>query len=117
MLHEALKHILHDIELTHAQKKVLARSVQAGAIEEPSKVSLNDEKLISARDMLDELGIIHYSHAHNTIHIKDSGVTLMQQEGIVGDDESLTPDGEQLLSDEPTAPTTEQLKFSEFLLI
>jgi hypothetical protein len=41
----------------------------------------------------------------------------MQEEGIVGDDESLTPEGEQLLSDEPVAPTTEQLKFSEFLLI
>lgn len=120
MLYEAKKQVLHDIELTKSQQKVLARAVQSGAIEEPSKVQLDDEKLIVARDLLDELGIIDYSHTHNTIQINDSGVTLLQQEGIIGDDEQLTDDGNALLSDEPSATdqvATERLTFSKFLRV
>lgn len=101
MINEMSKHVLHGIELTDFQKKVLARAVHAGAIDDASRVQLNDEKLTAARDILDELGIIDYSHKHNTIKINDVGITLMQEEGIIGDDEALTPAGEAMLNDRP----------------
>jgi hypothetical protein len=100
MLNELSKHVLHGIELTDYQKKVLAKAVQAGAIEADSRVQLGDEKLVAARDILDELGIIDYSHKHNTIKINDVGIKLMQEEGIIGDDESLTPEGEAMVNNQ-----------------
>ena len=45
MITEAEKHQLHTISLSEYQKKVLAKAVLAGSIDNPSKVALGDEKL------------------------------------------------------------------------
>jgi hypothetical protein len=90
---ELEKHILHNIELTDSQKKVLAKTVEAGGIDKPVRVSLEDEKLVSARDALDDLDIISYSYKDNTITINSDSIELMKMEGIIDDSEQLTPEG------------------------
>ena len=94
---ETIHQELHDIELTEYQKKLLALSVEAGAVNEPSHVSLTDEKLIAARDLLDELEIIEYSHKDNTIHITDIGEELLQSHGVTTETGELTQDAKALI--------------------
>jgi hypothetical protein len=103
---------LTDIDLTVNQKKVLARAVAAGAIDRPTHVNLNSEQLTAARDMLDELDIIHYSHSHNTIKIKDSYLELLKNNGIIDDSNQLTDEGQQLTTDKPQMESFKQFYFN-----
>jgi hypothetical protein len=89
---------LSTVSLTDYQKEVLAKAVLAGSIDSPSKVSLNDTKLINARDLLDELGIIEYSYEDDTIKINDDKIQLLQQDGIIDDSQQLTPEMQQLIN-------------------
>lgn len=89
---------LSTVSLTDYQKEVLAKAVLAGSIDEPSKVSLDDTKLITARDLLDELGIIDYSYEDDTIKINDDKIQLLQQDGIIDDSQQLTPEMQQLIN-------------------
>lgn len=98
MINEVTKHELHTITLSEYQKKVLAKSVMAGAIEQPSKVALGDEKLTTARDMLDELDIIDYSHENDTIKINDDKLEYLKQEGVIDDSQQLTQQMQELLN-------------------
>lgn len=105
-----MKKTLTSIELTDSQKTVLAKAIQSGALDEPTVVSLNDEKEINARDMLDELGIIEYSHEHNTISIDPDYTDILKQEGIIDDMNQLTQETQQLLQ-----PVQEQMTFTQYL--
>lgn len=120
MLFENYTQHLSSINLTDHQKMVLAKAAQAGAIDEPSRVQLADDKFITARDLLDELGIIDYSHETDLIQITQNGVTIMQQDNIIDESNQLTDDGkayaeEKLPSAEPQEPTAEQYTFKEYL--
>ena len=93
---------LTTVSLTDYQKQVLAKAVLAGSIDSPSKVALNDTKLITARELLDELGIIDYSYEDDTIKINDDKISLLQQDGIIDDSQELTPEMQQLINPENT---------------
>jgi hypothetical protein len=101
---------LTNIELTDNQKTVLAKAVQNGAIDNPVVVSLDGEKETNARDVLDELGIIEYSHVHNTISIEPEYIDILKQEGIIDDMNQLTPETQQMLQ-----PIQEQVTFLQYL--
>ena len=90
------KHHLQTIEFSEQQKIVLAKAVLAGAITDSVRVKLHDEKLVVARDLLDELGVIDYSPVDNTIKIEDESIELMKMEGIIDDTQQLTPEAQQL---------------------
>lgn len=98
MITESVEQQLHTITLSDYQKHVLAKAVMAGAIDSPSKVSLGDEKLTTARDILDELDIIDYSHQDDTIKINDEKLDFLKQEGIIDDSQQLTPEMQELLN-------------------
>lgn len=114
---ETIHQELHDIELTEYQKKLLALAVEAGSVNEPSHVSLTDEKLIAARDLLSELDIIEYSHKDNTIHITDKGEGLLQQHGITDESGGLTQEAQELI--DPNADqnnnTMEHQSFTDYI--
>ena len=105
-------HVLHDIDLTNNQKIVLAKAVLSGALDSKVKVPLNSAPLVVARDLLDELGIIHYSHKRNTIKIHDEYVEFLKQEGVIDDTNQLTPEIQELMNN--SVPTTESMSFKEF---
>lgn len=105
-----MKHELSSIELSDSQKTVLAKAIQNGAIDKPSQVPLGDEKLTTARDILDELGIIEYSHSENTIKVSDEYIDVLQQNGLIDDMNQLTQDAQQLLN-----PMSESISFVEYL--
>lgn len=110
---EEHKHTLSNIELTDNQKTVLAKAVLAGALDEPARVKLHTEQLVTARDVLDELGIIEYSYEDNTISITDDSVDLMKMEGIIDDSNQLTQEGQQLANNGEVV--TEWVSFKSFL--
>jgi hypothetical protein len=110
-LNEIKQHHLRNIEFTEHQKTVLAKAVLAGAITEPVRVKLHDEKLVSARDMLDELGIIDYSPVDKTIKIEDESIDLMKMEGIIDDTQQLTPEAQALAQN---GDVQETITFSNF---
>lgn len=105
--------VLHNIDLSDSQKQVLAKAVQAGAIESPKVVQLDNEKLITARDLLDELGIIEYSHVNNTIKISDDHVDILRQSNVIDDTDQLTQDAQDLINGQ----VQEHIKFSAFCLL
>lgn len=112
-LFETKEHHLHNIEFTEQQKIVLAKAVLAGAITDEVRVRLHDEKLVAARDMLDELGIIDYSPVDKTIKIEDDSLELLKMEGIIDDTQQLTPEAQELVKDENEV-TAESVSFSKF---
>jgi hypothetical protein len=118
MLFEDYTQHLSSINLTDHQKMVLAKAVEAGAIDEPARVLLADAKFIAARDILDELDIIEYTHETDLISITQTGINIMQQNNIIDESNQLTEDGkayaEDKVPDEKT-PTVEQHTFKEFL--
>ena len=105
-------HVLHDLDLTNNQKIVLAKAVLSGAIDSKVKVPLNSAPLVVARDLLDELGIIHYSHRHNTIKIHDEYVEFLKQEGVIDETNQLTPEVQELMNNETR--TNEGMSFKEY---
>lgn len=109
---EEHKHVLRNIELTDTQKTVLAKAVLAGAIDEPARVSLHTDKLVAARDILDELGIIEYSYEDNTISIDEDSIELMKMEGIIDDSQQLTQEARALVGNNGV---TEWVSFKSFL--
>lgn len=112
---------LSSINLTDHQKMVLAKAVEAGAMNEPSRVALTDDKFITARDVLDDLGLIEYTHETDLIQISDNGITVMKQDNIIDDTDQLTDEGKSYASEKvPTGeltptPTPEQYTFKEYL--
>ena len=116
MITESEEQQLHTISLSEYQKKVLAKAVLAGCIDTPSKVSLGDEKLTTARDMLDELDIIDYSNTDDTIKINDEKLELLKQEGVIDDSQQLTQAMQELLNNNGTQgmATESFAKFLEF---
>jgi hypothetical protein len=105
-------HVLHDIDLSNNQKIVLAKAVLSGALDSKVKVPLNTAPLVVARDLLDELGIIHYSHKHNTIKIHDEYVDFLKQEGVIDETNQLTPEVQELMNGNNR--TTESMTFAEY---
>jgi hypothetical protein len=117
MIKESQEQQLHTITLSDYQKQVLAKAVMAGSIDSPSKVALGDEKLTTARDMLDELDIIDYSHQDDTIKINDEKLEFLKQEGIIDDSQQLTQEMQELLNpngNNATMATESFIKFLEF---
>lgn len=110
-LNEIKHHHLHNIEFSEHQKIVLAKAVLAGAITDPVRVKLHDEKLVVARDMLDELGVIEYSSSDKTIKIEDDSIDLLKMEGIIDDTQQLTQEAQKLAQD---GDVVEAITFSKF---
>lgn len=115
MITESEQHQLHTITLSEYQKKVLAKAVLAGAIDEPSKVALGDEKLTTARDLLDDLDIIDYSHVDDTIKINDEKLEFLKQEGVIDDSQQLTQQMQELLNNNGGNQGLATESFSKFL--
>jgi hypothetical protein len=109
---EDRKNTLSSIELTDAQKTVLAKAVLVGALNEPARVSLRTDQLVAARDILDELGIIEYSYEDNTITIDEESVELLKMEGIIDDSQQLTQEAQALVQN---SSVTEWVSFKSFL--
>lgn len=109
---EDRKNTLSSIELTDAQKTVLAKAVLVGALNEPARVSLRTDQLVAARDILDELGIIEYSYEDNTITIDEDSVELLKMEGIIDDSQQLTQEAQALVQN---SSVTEWVSFKSFL--
>lgn len=109
---EDRKNTLSSIELSDAQKTVLAKAVLAGALDEPARVSLHTDQLVAARDILDELGIIEYSYEDNTITIDEDSVELLKMEGIIDDSQQLTQEAQALVQN---SSVTEWVSFKSFL--
>lgn len=110
-LNEIKHHHIRNIEFSEQQKIVLAKAVLAGAISDPVRVKLHDEKLVVARDMLDELGVIDYSSIDKTIKIEDDSIELLKMEGIIDDTQQLTQEAQQLAQN---SDVVETVTFSKF---
>jgi hypothetical protein len=119
MLIEDNEYTVSSIDLTDHQKMVLAKAVAAGAIDsEMRHVDLSDEKLISARDILNDIDLINHEYTDDTMTINQSGIDVMKRDGVIDDNEELTEEGKQYASGKiPAAPdaTVESLTFSDFL--
>jgi hypothetical protein len=117
MLFEDYTQQLSSINLTDHQKMVLAKAVEAGAIDEPSRVALSDAKFITARDILDELGAIEYSHETDLIKITPIGIEIMLQDNIIDESNQLTDSGKSYATDKVPGEeiATEQYTFKQFL--
>jgi hypothetical protein len=111
-LNETQHQYLHNIEFSEQQKTVLAKSVLAGAISQPVRVKLHDEKLVVARDLLDELGVIDYSPVDKTIKIENDSIDLLKMEGIIDDTQQLTQAAQELAQN---GDVQEVVTFSKFL--
>lgn len=116
MILEKEHHVLHNVELNNHQKQVVAKAIEAGGLDKPVRVPLDDPKLVNARDMLDELGVITYSYADNTITVEQDSVELLKMEGIIDEAEQLTDEGRELANGKNNnGEMTESMSFSSFL--
>lgn len=104
------KHTLTSIEFNDTQKQLIAKAIQAGALDNDVIVPTDDEKLVIARDLLDELGVIDYSYEKNTIKINNDYVDVFKQLGIIDDSMQLTPEMQQIIQ-----PVQENFTFMKYL--
>lgn len=113
MIKEMKHHVLHNIELNDHQKQVVAKAIEVGGLDKPVRVMLGDPKLVNARDMLDELGVITYSYADNTITVEQDSVELLKMEGIIDETGQLTDEGRKLANGNE-GDVRESISFSSF---
>ena len=126
--------VLPTVNLTNHQKMLLA--MIAAAPPSPSggkRVHLDDDKLVSAQNLLVKLGIITYDSQTQLVDLTDKATTLMQEDGITDETGQLTDTGKQYAkgetpdtkdnseetSPEQQIPSTERfhVSFTDFLIL
>ena len=97
------------IDLTDNQKIVLAKAFQLGATDGQSKhIDLTDEKLNAARDILNDMNVIDYEYATDSITINPMGIQLLQNNGILDEQDQLTDIGKTYASGKIPPPDQDQ---------
>lgn len=88
----------HDINLTDAQKTVVARIIAApdANMDGFKKLAFNDEKLMTSKDTLLQIGYIEEDMKTGRFRVTDSGVAAMKEDGVVDENGQLTDHGKDL---------------------
>ena len=112
---------LHERELTPnfslsiAQKTVLTKTLSAPTEKVAGEEISKNPKLVTARDMLTQYGLLDYDKSTGKAKVTDKGLEIMKEENLIDEMDELTPEGEKFAF--PEEGTPEEETFETFSLL